>query len=282
MRPLISLLLILLINACSKSPDSKIITESVFTAGIEGPYALSNENILAVNFQKEGTIGCIAPNEKGSILFELPGKSVGNSIQPYGDTAIIVADYVAHKIWMYHLEDEILSVFAGNNQMNQPNDMVVHAKGWIYASDPAWADSTGKIWMIDSKGNSKLLASDMGTTNGICLNNEGTKLYVNESIQRSVWVYDVKTDGTIFNKKLFVQFDDAGLDGMKIGKHNELLIARYDAGEIGVYSADGSLIKSYKLHGKKPTNLTFNEDSTSIFVTMQDKKWIEEIVLNHN
>jgi sugar lactone lactonase YvrE len=272
---------IVLFNACSSKPDSTVITKSVFTDGIEGPYAIDNRNILAVNYQKQGTIGCITPNEEGGILFELPGNGIGNSIQPLGDTAIIIADYVNHKIWMYHLEKAWTKVLADEPKMNQPNDLTVHPSGWIYASDPSWADSTGQLWLVTLDGKTKILEDKMGTTNGITLNNAGTILYVNESIQRNIWKYDIRKDGTLKNKKLFAQFEKAGLDGMKVGKNDELIVTRYDAGEIVVFNTSGALIKSYKLHGSKPTNLCFNEDSSKIFITLQEKQWMEEIVLEH-
>ena len=41
----------------------------------------------------------------------------------------------------------------------------------------------------------------MGTTNGIDVSPDGKKLYVNESAQLKVWIYDIKPDGTLKNKK---------------------------------------------------------------------------------
>ena len=55
----------------------------------------------------------------------------------------------------------------------------------------------------------------MGTTNGIEVSPDETKLYVNESVQKNIWVYDLDSDGNISNKKLFYSFEDYGLDGMR-------------------------------------------------------------------
>lgn len=65
----------------------------------------------------------------------------------------------------------------------------------------------------------------MGTTNGIEVNPEGTKLYVNESIQRKIWVYDITENGNIQNKKLFYAFEDFGLDGMRTDKKGFYMFA---------------------------------------------------------
>ena len=52
----------------------------------------------------------------------------------------------------------------------------------------------------------------MGTTNGIEVSPDETKLYVNESVQKNIWVYDLDSDGNISNKILFYSFEDYGLD----------------------------------------------------------------------
>lgn len=55
----------------------------------------------------------------------------------------------------------------------------------------------------------------MGTTNGIDVSPNGKKLYVNESAQLKVWVYDIKPDGTLKNKRLFHTFEGFGMDGIR-------------------------------------------------------------------
>ena len=60
------------------------------------------------------------------------------------------------------------------------------------------------------------LASDLGTTNGIDISPDGRILYVNESVQRNVWAFDVTADRGLTNKRLLCKFDDFGLDGMPL------------------------------------------------------------------
>ena len=55
----------------------------------------------------------------------------------------------------------------------------------------------------------------MGTTNGIAVSQDNKTLFVNESIQRNVWKYDLDKSGDISNKALLINFSDHGLDGMK-------------------------------------------------------------------
>jgi len=159
--------------------------------------------------------------------------------------------------------------------MNQPNDLAINANGTLYASDPNWGNGTGNIWMI-SQGKCFLLEENMGTTNGIEVGPKGEKLYVNESVQRKIWVYDIQTDGSIKNKKLFASFNDFGLDGMRCDDKGNLYVCRYDKGTVIILSPQGETIKEVQLKGKKPSNITFGGvDHKQCFVTMADRGCFE-------
>lgn len=160
--------------------------------------------------------------------------------------------------------------------MNQPNDIALANSGMIYASDPNWADNTGQLWRLNPDGSFTLLEANMGTTNGIELNPEQNRLYVNESVQRRVWVYDVTAEGDLANKRLFHQFDDHGLDGMKTDSQGNLYIARYGAGRITVLSPEGKVLKKLPLIGQHPTNIALKEGNPlQLFVTQQQRGAIE-------
>ena len=103
--------------------------------------------------------------------------------------------------------------------MNQPNDLALSpVSDYVYASDPNWQASTGKLWLIKPNGKVILLAENTGTTNGIEVSPDGRTLYVGESAQRKLWKYDIRQDGTLSNKQLFYSFHDYGMDGMRCDK----------------------------------------------------------------
>jgi sugar lactone lactonase YvrE len=115
----------------------------------------------------------------------------------------------------------------------------------------------------------------MGTTNGIEVSPDGKKLYVNESVQRKIWVYDIENNGTIINKKLLYSFKDFGLDGMRCDSKGNLYICRFDKGTVVILSPKGKFLKEIKLKGSKPTNITFSNDFKTFYVTMADRGCIE-------
>lgn len=255
------------------------VADGVFTAGIEGPAVGPDGNLYAVNFAREGTIGRVVPAANGGnaeLFLGLPEGSTGNGIRFDQAGTMYIADYTGHNILQVDMNTRAVSVFAHNSAMNQPNDIAITAAGVLYASDPKWADSTGQLWRIDRDGSTHLLEANMGTTNGVAVSPDQKTLYVNESIQRKVWAYDLQANGDTANKRLLIEFADYGLDGMRCDAQGNLYIARYGAGAVAVVSPAGELLREISLQGKKPTNVAFGGvDNKQVFVTLQDRGAIE-------
>lgn len=242
--------------------------KGAFTLGIEGPACDSMGNIFAVNFSKQQTIGKVTPDGKAQKFLALPGDSVGNGIRfdPQGN--MYVADYVNHNVLKFDFQSNMLSVFSHQSRMNQPNDLAIAEDGTLYASDPNWSDSTGQLWRIDRDGGTHLLATDMGTTNGIDISPDGKKLYVNESVQRNVWVFDITAEKELANKRLLIQFPDFGFDGMRVDVDGNLYITRHGKGTVVKVSPSGEILREIDVLGKKPSNICFGgPDGCTAYVT---------------
>ncbi|MCR8845539.1 SMP-30/gluconolactonase/LRE family protein [Paenibacillus sp. SC116] len=247
-----------------------------FTGGIEGPACDRQGNLYAVNYAREGTIGRVTPDGSSSIFLELPNGSIANGIRFTRDGRMLMADYTKHNILVYDFAFQKLSVFAHEPRMNQPNDICITAHDIIFASDPKWADNTGQLWRILPHGEVTLMEAGMGTTNGIEVGPQENVLYVNESVQRCIWAYDLAANGSISNKRLFAQFSDFGLDGMRSDVDGNLYVARYGKGTIAILNPAGVLIEEIQLHGKNPTNVTFGgADGRTVYVTVQDQGNVE-------
>lgn len=258
--------------------SSDLLSEWTFTRGIEGPAFDKAGNLYAVNFAEQGTIGVVTPDGAASIFVKLPAGSVGNGIRFDKGGFMYIADYPRHNILKVDPSTKEISVFAHEPAMNQPNDIAISPVSEIlYASDPAWRDSSGKLWMIDRTGKVTLLEENMGTTNGIEVSPDGKRLYVNESIQRVVWVYKIRKDGSIGNKKIFKKFSDYGMDGMRCDSKGNLYITRHGKGTIALFSPDGKLIKEFILKGKLCSNIVLSRDEKLAFITMADRGMFEII-----
>jgi len=251
-------------------------TPGGFTHGIEGPAVDMHGNLYAVNYERQGTIGMVMPDGNCSMFVELPTGSIGNGIRFNSRGEMLVADYKQHNILKIDMATRQISVFAHEPAMNQPNDIAIDDSDRLYASDPSWKDATGQIWRIDTDGTVTLLETNMGTTNGIEVNPGSTRFYVNESIQRNVWVYDLSPQGAISNKRLLLQFPDFGMDGMRCDVAGNLYITRYDKGTIVKVSPEGEILTEIPLTGKKPSNVAFGgPDGRTCYVTLADNGNIE-------
>lgn len=252
--------------------------EHLFTKGIEGPAVDSKGNLYAVNFEKEGTIGIVDHKGNSSLYATLLNGSIGNGIRFDKKDNMFIADYTNHNILMIKKGSFKAIVYAHEPTANQPNDIAISPKGILYASDPDWKNSTGKLWKIDKKG-FHLLESDMGTTNGIEVSPDAKKLYVNESVQRKIWVYDLDKKGNVSNKRLFYSFSDFGMDGMRCDNKGNLYVCRYGAGKVVVIDPKGVKIRTVELKGKNPTNITFGgKEKKQCFVTVSDRGCIETFI----
>ena len=262
--------------------SSDLMAEHSFTEGIEGPAVNKTGDLFAVNFKEQGTIGKVDKDGNGEVFVRLPEGSIGNGIRFDKDDTMFVADYAGHKVYMLKNGTKTLEVWAEDSTMNQPNDLAISDTGFIYLSDPNWPESTGNIWMVTPSREVRLLEANMGTTNGIEVSPNGRFLYVNESVQRKVWKYDILKDGTISNKRLFFSFEDYGMDGMRCDTKGNLYITRYDKGTVVMISPKGKLLKEILLQGKKPSNIAFGgKDGRDGYVTMADRGCIEVIRIPH-
>jgi sugar lactone lactonase YvrE len=259
-----------------------LLPEWSFTKGIEGPELDNRGNLYAVNYSVQGTVGIVTAEGKASVYVRLPEGSVGNGICFDKEGFMYIADYTGHNILKIDPDKKKVSVFAHNSEMNQPNDIAISPEsGFFYASDPNWKDSTGNLWMINRCGETFLLEDKMGTTNGIEVSPDGKTLYVNESVQRNIWAYDISPDGTVVNKRLFFHFEDYGMDGMCCDDKGNLYVTRHGKGTVVVLSPGGKELSEIRLKGKLCSNIAIRRDGRRLFfyVTMADRGCFETFTL---
>jgi sugar lactone lactonase YvrE len=253
-----------------------LVPPGSFTSGIEGPAVDARGNLYAVNYQRQGTIGIVPPEGEPAVFVELPEGSTGNGIRFDSEGTMLVADYTGHNVLAVDPKTREVRVYASEPRMNQPNDLAIGADDRLYASDPNWSESTGQLWRVDPDGSTTLLEADMGTTNGIEVGPENRTLYVNESVQRKVWAYDLSPDGEISEKRLLTEFTSHGLDGMRADVDGNLYVTRHGKGTVVKVSPEGEVLREIQLEGKTPTNITFGGDEgRQAYVTVADRQTIE-------
>ena len=253
-----------------------LVPPGTFTPGIEGPACDRAGNLYAVNFGRQGTVGMVTPGGDASLFLQLPPGSTGNGLRFDRRGRLLVADYTGHKVLRVGMAARAVEVLAHEPAFHQPNDLAVTAADVIFASDPDWSRSTGRVWRIDPDGSVTLAQSRMGTTNGIEVGPDDGALYVNESVQRAIWAFDLGEDGALGGKRLLIRFPDHGLDGMRCDAAGNLYVTRYGKGTIAKLSPQGEVLREVELTGERPSNIAFGgPDGRTCYVTLQDRGNIE-------
>jgi len=285
---LLILLIPLLLNAQEKNTtlvipheefyvSSDFTAAGIFTGGIEGPAVDAKGNLYAVNYSKDGTIGIIDSVGNAKIFATLTTGRIGNGIRFDKQGNMYIADYTGHTVQLIPAGKTTAEIYCYSKSFNQPNDLAIMSNGILFASDPNWGNSTGKLWRIGTDKIAVLLDGNMGTTNGVEVSPDDKYLYVNESAQKQIWRFDLSENGEISNKTLFASFnDDYSMDGMRCDILGNLYVTRYGKGAVAILSPDGNLLREVLTKGTDLSNIAFGgKDGQTCFVTVVDRKMIE-------
>jgi WD40 repeat protein len=169
-----------------------------------------------------------------------------------------------------------VSVLAHESTMTQPNDIAITSKDVVFASDPS--GTTGRIWRITPDGAITLIASGLGTTNGIEVSPDERTLYYGESRQNNVQVFDLSPTGDVSNKRLLINLPATSLDGMRCDMAGNLYVTRKGSsiGTIAIVSPDGTLLREVRLSGRGPSNIAFGgPDGRTCYVMMANNGSID-------
>lgn len=151
---------------------------------------------------------------------------------------------------------------------NSPNDLDIDPKGGVYFTDPRYGnrdnmEMTECVYYRTWDGKVIRVIDDLVRPNGLIMNQDGTILYVSDNGASLVYAYDIKTDGTLMNKRLFAR--NKGLDGMTLDKRGNVYVT--DPKGISVYDKEGKHLGVIAFP-EKPANVSFGgKDNTTLYVT---------------
>ncbi len=279
------LLPVLFLSVSTPSPaqDTKDFTaQGEFTKNCEGPAVDREGNVYAVNFAQDGTIAQIDKRGNTSFFITLPKNSTGNGIRFGSRNTFFIADFTGHKVLKADLESRDVTELVHESRMNQPNDLAITTTGHIFCSDPDWEKGTGQVWHVSPAGQARLIAENLGTTNGIEVSPDEKILYVNESTQRNIWAFDLAPDGSLSNKRLLISFPDGLLDGMRCDIKGNLYVTRYDKAEVAMISPAGQILRTVKTKGTKVSNICFGgSNGKTAYITLQDRGCLEKFKVQY-
>lgn len=154
---------------------------------------------------------------------------------------------------------EVLASHFGGQELNSPNDVCVHSSGAIYFSDPWYGRMPvygverprqlgfQGVYRVVPGSEPKLVVDRnlFDQPNGLCFSPDEELLYVNDTVQALIRVFDVNSDGTLSNARVFAsgirsELEPGLPDGMKCDQHGNIWVTA--PGGVWVYSPRGELL----------------------------------------
>ena len=162
-------------------------------------------------------------------------------------------------------------------KFNSPNDVTVGPDGALYFTDPTLDLVAGEkqeipfqgVYRLDDKGSVLLLTKDLTQPNGLAFSPDGKRFYVDDSEQRNIRGYDVASDGSLANGRIFGE-EPGGKgegvpDGMKVDTTGNLYVT--GPGGIWIWDAGGHHLGTIVMP-EQPANLTWGEkDYRTLYIT---------------
>ncbi|MBV9288139.1 MAG: isochorismatase family protein [Hyphomicrobiales bacterium] len=204
-----------------------------------------------------------------------------------GDLNLIVCEHATSTLVRERPDGrrEALATHFEGKELNSPNDVCVRSDGSIYFSDPWYGRMPGYgverprqlgfqgVYRLPPGGGEPQLLVDrylFNQPNGLCFSPDERRLYVNDTEQTLIRVFDVAPDGSLSNGRIFASGVRSALepgvpDGMKCDERGNVWVTA--PGGVWVYAPNGDLMGKVRVP-EPAANLAWGgPDFRTLFVT---------------
>lgn len=275
-----SLLLVTILFIANAQKGQNIVVEGAKVEKLadgfsftEGPIADKHGNVYFTD----------QPNDK-VFIWSIDGKltefgSFGRANGMYFDLdgRLIACADMDNELWSIGMDGRhivLVKEFEGK-KLNGPNDVWVHPKnGGIYFTDPFfrrnyWTrdpvmqqEGQYVYYLNPDRKTVVKVETNLKQPNGIVGTPDGKKLYIADMGDSKTYVYDIRPDGTLANKKLFCEM---GSDGMTIDNKGNIYLTGRD---VTVFNSKGKQILTIPVESRRTANVCFGgKDMHTLFIT---------------
>ena len=220
--------------------------------------------------------------EKGvEVIREPSGKSNGLTIDKQG--RLLACEHANRRVSRIEKNGTVTTIADKYNgkKLNSPNDIVVKSDGSIYFTDPPYGltaefGNLGEqelpfqgVYRLSPDGKDlTLLVDDFNRPNGLAFSPDESVLYISDTYERHIRVFDIKQDSTIANGRLFndLHADAVGnVDGMKVDSEGNIYVT--SPGGVTIIDPRGYKLGVIEIP-EIAANLAWGEDNwKTLFVT---------------
>lgn len=198
----------------------KVASDYKFT---EGPAADKEGNVYFTDQPNDRIMKWSAADGKITTFLSPCGRSNGLCFDASGN--LIACADEKNELWSIGADGKptVLVKDFGGKLLNGPNDIWVAPNGGMYFTDPLYkrpywkregASQQAGQWVYYVSPDRKTVtpvAKDLKQPNGIIGTADGKTLYVADIGDKKTYVYNVQSDGSISDKKLFCEMGSDGL-----------------------------------------------------------------------
>ncbi len=165
-----------------------------------------------------------------------------------------------------------LAITYQGNRLNSPNDVITAADGSIYFTDPPYGTPANDkqltfngVFRLTPSGTLTTVATDFDHPNGLAFSPNEKILYVADTPLSQIRAFDVLTDGTLANSRIFASTSSSGPDGLKVDVNGNLWVA--GPGGVWVFDPTGQKIGVISVP-EVPANIAFGgSDLKTLYIT---------------
>jgi sugar lactone lactonase YvrE len=263
-------------------PDAKIEKLAGDLKFTEGPIwvpdtSASGGHLLFSDIPAD-TIYKWQPGSKLEVFRNPCGNTNGHTLDLQG--RLLSCEHSGRRVSRTEKDGKVVTVASHYNgkKLNSPNDIVVKSDGSIYFTDPPYGIQKAQeelgfsgVYRIGKDGKLTLLTDDFPRPNGLALSPDEKRLYINDSQENHIRVFDVKPDGTLANGRLFADLKTPGKAGVADGLKVDIKGNLYTTGPEGVwvFSPEGKLLGKI-LTPEVPANCGWGDkDYKTLYMTAQ-------------
>jgi gluconolactonase len=160
-------------------------------------------------------------------------------------------------------------------RFNSPNDVLIGPDHAIYFTDPTLDLPKGEkqetafqgVYRLDRDGKVELLVKDMSQPNGLAFSPDGKRLYIDDSEQKNIRVFDFAAGGHLSNERVFADENQPGgvPDGMRVDKAGNVYVTGPKG--IWVWDPQGNHLGTIVVP-EQPANLGWGDkDYRTLYIT---------------
>jgi len=144
---------------------------------------------------------------------------------------------------------------------NRINDGKADNQGrlWVGTMDNEETRPSGSLYRFDANGSEYCMDTNYVITNGPAFSPDGKTLYHTDTLEKTIYAFDLAADGSISNKRRHIVLPDrqGWPDGMTVDAEGYLWVAHFGGWRVSRFTPDGTMDQTIDMPVGQITNVAF-------------------------